>query len=762
MPRSNLEKDFIKMIEKSRETAGADERTPSHAQYFSWINNTNEGSTEAHTLINLDYFRWMRDTYGMQLDIYAWDAGNLDGANGTYENLDGPKLSRQYPNGYGPVVKAAAEIGARMGVWMGPDGYGEDEQSAKARRELLVSLCRDHHFALFKMDGVCGALREDTRKQFCLTQAECRKYSPDLVLLNHRLELGEGDKYATTFLWQGAETYVDIFSYNQCTAPHNRAFIFSRGETECLRRLTEDHGVCLSSCIDRFEDDLVYQAFNRNLILAPEIYGNPWFLTDGEQPRLAHIYNLHRRLNDILVDGMLLPEETYGANAVARGDGKTRVLSFGNPSWESREFTIKLDSEIGLERCDSVTVISHHPATWRVGTYSYGESVTLRVDPFRAVLLEICDSSVAPSLLTEQKHRVIGLDRYEPVRELPPIKKLGTTAPVAIPDSAEKLIEATLFAMDNDSLESRCIKRAGQSAVPQVQAARDAFFAQDTYILRGCENAYAFDGNPDTFFDGNSRFLWGTGTRIDGGCLRVDFGEILDADRIEFEFFCPDQPTEEAPEQIIPEHLDYSADLAAWTDAGKGTLAVIGEQTVGVVRNYTHAIYQSKGRRCTLSFDLSGKVRYVRVPAPMDRISRITLYKDGVALKPAAPRANNLIPSTQARPVVGAQKVTVKVDPADWVPGSYLSVALEGVHGTEGAFAAVEMAEQAIGAPDRAPSYLGNVWESRVIFMDHHYTYYIPVTEDMLDRDLTVWVMQVDPAHTDYVSDVYLCPPLLD
>jgi len=27
---------------------GADERTPSRAQYFSWINNTNEGATEAH------------------------------------------------------------------------------------------------------------------------------------------------------------------------------------------------------------------------------------------------------------------------------------------------------------------------------------------------------------------------------------------------------------------------------------------------------------------------------------------------------------------------------------------------------------------------------------------------------------------------------------------------------------------------------------------------------------------------------------------
>ena len=750
------------MSEKTKLTAGADEKTPSRAQYFSWINNTNEGATEAQTLINLEYFKWMRDTYGMQLDIYAWDAGNLDGANGTYETLDGAKLSRQYPNGYAPVVKAAADIGARMGVWMGPDGYGEDEQTAAARRELLVSLCRDYHFALFKMDGVCGELREDVRRNFCEVQAECRKYSPDLVLLNHRLDLGEGDKYATTFLWQGAETYVDIFSYNQCTAPHNRAFIFSRGTTDGLRRLTEDHGVCLSSCMDRFEDDLVYQAFNRNLILAPEIYGNPWLLNDKEQPRLAHIYNLHRRLNDILVDGMLLPEEKYGANAVARGNDKTRVLVFGNPTWEAKEFQIKLDDEIGLAPCASVTVISHYPATYKVGRYAYGATAKIKVEPFRAVLLEVCDSCAAPKLLCDQPHRVIGKNRYERMRELPSIKKLGTTASVAVPTHAEKLIESTLFAMNNDSLESRCAKRAGDTRISQVKAARDAFFAQDTYILRGCESAYAFDGNPDTFFDGNSRFLWGTGTRIDGGCLRVDFGKVMDADRIEIEFFAPDQPTDEAPAQIFPEYLDYSADLLAWRDAGKGTYAEIGEMSVGVVRNYTHDIYESRGKRMVLSFALDGGVRYVRVPGPMDRIIRISLYKNGTELQLENPHANNLIPSTKDRPVIGAQKVTVKVDRRDWVPGSYLSVALEGEHGVEGAYAAVEMSGDALGAAERAPTYLANVWESRVILMDHHYTYYIPVTEEMLDQELTVWLLQVDAAHTDYTSDVYLCPPLLD
>ena len=114
-------------------TRGALESTPSKAQYFSWINNTNEGSTEEQTLINLEYFRYLKEEYGMELDIYAWDAGNLDGADGRYEKLCGEKLKKQYPNGYRPLADAAAKIGARLGVWCGPDGFGDTQKEAKGR-----------------------------------------------------------------------------------------------------------------------------------------------------------------------------------------------------------------------------------------------------------------------------------------------------------------------------------------------------------------------------------------------------------------------------------------------------------------------------------------------------------------------------------------------------------------------------------------------------------------------------------------------------
>ncbi len=75
---------------------------------------------------------------------------------------------------------------------------------------------------------------------------ECRKYNPDLILLNHRLNLGkEGIKRATTWLLGGAETYIDVHMTNDSTAPHHRAGALSRELVPELQRLTEDHGVCL-------------------------------------------------------------------------------------------------------------------------------------------------------------------------------------------------------------------------------------------------------------------------------------------------------------------------------------------------------------------------------------------------------------------------------------------------------------------------------------------------------------------------------------
>ncbi|MBQ7721099.1 MAG: hypothetical protein IJT56_10995 [Clostridia bacterium] len=43
-----------KILKKTKKTSGADEKTPSKAQYFSWIHSTNEGSTDHQTMANLE------------------------------------------------------------------------------------------------------------------------------------------------------------------------------------------------------------------------------------------------------------------------------------------------------------------------------------------------------------------------------------------------------------------------------------------------------------------------------------------------------------------------------------------------------------------------------------------------------------------------------------------------------------------------------------------------------------------------------------
>jgi erythromycin esterase-like protein len=88
--------------------AGADQTTPSRAQYFTWINNTNEGTTEEQTRANLAFFQWLHDEYGMTLDIYAFDAGFVDGKAFSAILDKSDRFKQQFPHGLAGVVREAA------------------------------------------------------------------------------------------------------------------------------------------------------------------------------------------------------------------------------------------------------------------------------------------------------------------------------------------------------------------------------------------------------------------------------------------------------------------------------------------------------------------------------------------------------------------------------------------------------------------------------------------------------------------------------
>lgn len=765
------------MTEKTFATSGADEKTPSHPQYFSWINNTNEGSTEEQTLINIDFFKYMRDTFDMHLDIYAWDAGNLDGASGTYAALNSEKLKKQYPNGYAKCASTAANAGLRLGVWGGADGFGNTPEEEAARRELIVSLCRDYGFALFKFDTVCGGLRPEKRAVFADMIRECRKYVPDLVLLNHRNDLGEAEIYATTFLWGGVETYVDVHVANPMTAMHNRAFMFGRGHVPGLLRLTEDHGVCISSCIDYFEDDLIYQAFGRSLILAPEIYGNPWLMRDDELPILANIYNLHRRYNKILVNGIALPD-FMGAASVSRGDDKRRFITTGNATWETQTYQITLDESIGLKKCERVRVVTRHPTVRVIGDFAYGDTVSVTMKPFRAYLIEVCDITVSDDEPQGCEYRVLrskdgvpheikllradgdvytadgrciyhgaAFDCTEPA----PVY-LGEARDCDIPADAEALYESTCFALDNDSLEKRSLRRSGETSIPQVKAARDSFFAQKTYILRGCDGEFLFDKSPDTFFDGQSKFYAG-GLRIDGGCLRVDLGEVVDCDCIEIEYYSTNGcgTTEQIKPQTAPVYAEISEDLHAMNTVKLISERDGGAYTMEYVRASVHDIKTDEGSRKTAVYG-GGRVRYFRMDAPLDRMFAFRVMKNGKDVTPANARANNLMAPYSKKKTVFAKKVTVTPEKT-----GRLAVAINGVHGTEGVYCAAKVNGRPLGFPERAPSYPSNVWEHLVRLQNHDNTYFTEITPDLVGREIEVYALFNTDDHDCNVR-AYLCP----
>ncbi len=750
---------------------GADEKTPSKAQYFSWINNTNEGATETQTQINLDFFGWLKSEYGMQLDIYAFDAGAIDGKR-FYGSIKSKRFRRQFPYGFDSIYNKASSLGIRLGVWGGPDGFGNTPEEEKARTEQMVSLCRDYNFALFKFDAVCGPLRPEKEDAFINMMKQCRNYSPDLILLNHRLGLDRAKAYATTFLWGGAETYIDVFMTNNTTAPHHRAAAISRGLVPGLKRLTEDHGVCLSSCLDNWDDDLILQAFNRSLILAPEIYGNPWLLNDGEFSKLARIYNLHRKYNKILVNGIELPDR-YGPYAVSRGDGNTRIITLRNLSWQPVEYELSPGNELGLiPSGNRVELIRIHPYEQYLGSVKFGKKKKVVVEPFRSAMYIVTVNNydepyIKGALFTVVRNvpgKSVLLDVYgEPgskksiylanAREYigakvngkqssklvqgkkttlrfpgkklnyPVHRKLADMKETTVPDDADALYEATVFAADNNALEVRSLERSGKTSIAVVKKARDAFFNQPTFINRAVWDKNLFDSNMKTGFAVSRKYDYDL--RIKGGAFRLDLGEKLLVDSLVIHV--PDYFELQPLLYQEGNYVDVSSDLKSWK-----TLTYLAD-TMMVV-------------------PVHDSVRFFRFNNQPQYIVEIEGFSGGKPLDRKKWHASNLFAAPSRMKCVKSWKASFTLD--ELADSSYLSVALNGKHGAEGAYVAAKIDGALVGAPDRASSYPSNTWEYVAAGLDANYTYYIPLKNAYVGKTIEVFVMAYNKNNLDIKPEI--------
>ena len=767
--------------------AGADSMTPSFSYYFDWINSQYEGTTEQQTLVNLDFFHWLHDRYGMKLDIYSLDVGNIDDGPYTagvgrlipyhYGSLESKEFKEQFPNGFGPVAEKAASFDCRLGLWMGPDGFGTTKEDEEKRKELMITLCRDYNFHLFKLDGVAGPFRKEKAGTLIETLKKCREYTPDLIVSSHRIDFGAAEPYITHHLWEGEETYVDVFINNHSTAPHHRAGSLERKLTPGMNRMFEDHGVCFSSCLDYWEDELILQAFNRSLILSPQFYGNPWFLRDDEYPRFARIVNLHRKYREILINGIQLPEIQYGPFATSRGDEYTRLISLRNLSWEPKTYMIKLDSSIGLKPAKVIEVKQYHPFERGIDKFRWGQIVPVRVEPYGTCLIKVSSSP-------DGEMTVYGCD-YEVIRDIPgqPVqlrllgnpgtkvrinlvpgrhsfqkgvagekeyslsqlekgvnitfpgkalkkefhRKLGEPVLLStIPDDAEALFESTCFTADNNALEVRCVQRSGPSKIPQVNACRKAFFEKPMFINRGIWDKYLFDGDLNTYFI----------ARLKDKMFRLDMGELLSLDNIiirirDRQEFDLNPEMNSFSEQA---YAEVSSDLVHWDTVqldcgGKGTIARI-------------------------RLDPHRPVRYLRITGPPRRIAEIEAYCNNIEADRTKWHATNLFGNYAANPASTAWKFDCTLQ--ELAPHSYLAVALNGKHGNEGAYAALKINDEYIGAPDRAVSFPSNTWEYFNVESESDYTYYFPLMPDYIGKKIEVVILGLTNGKDEIKPEVWI------
>ncbi|MFX0100216.1 MAG: discoidin domain-containing protein [Candidatus Hodarchaeota archaeon] len=793
---------------------GADENTPSRSEYFSWINNTNEGATEEHTMINLAFFEWLFKEYGMVLDIYAFDAGALDGPRQLYGRLGSDKFKRQFPRGFEPIAEKARSIDCRLGIWGGPDGFGETEEDAQARIDLMSGLCKPPlNFALFKFDGVCGTLRPEKAKYFVKMMQEARKHSPDLILLNHRLKLYEGLPYATTFLLGGKETYIDIHLCNKTTCVHHRQEALARELPKLpdgrLTRMTEDHGVCISTFPDAWDDDLVLQAFNRGLILAPEIYGNPWFLRDDEFPKLARIFNLFRRYRDILVHGFELPQE-YGLNPISRGDGKRRFLALRNMMWETITIPVKLDSTIGLDKdVKKVVVRCAHPRERWHGEFNAGETFSAEIPPFHSYLLMVFEENGNPfpeitikgcdfDVLKEKDDAPVEINLFglpgtsvnvellEGARtfnkatidgEVIPAniqgldmkiqfpgeqlkeewhRKLATLKKIDIPSDIAVLYETVAYAADNSCLEVRCIRRSGETSIPEVQRCRDAFFSQPILHAKGCWDRYAFDGNDTT--------IWNMGWD-EYNCLRVDFGKVQKFDRVRLV----------ASGQVMDKPIvaRTSADLKRWhklTSPGTSDSPKAVEipdcpdmrekhpRNLDVRFKGESRVPNPPNQPNLVEFGMPNEpIRYFQMEGTPDDVFEVNAMVDGkwlTAEQRTAWHGTFMFENTKDMEFQGAWIATITLNeiPND----AKLCIACEGDHGAEGIYATLRVNGELVGAPERAPAYMGRQWEAGIRNSNSNYTYYFPLRQEWVNQPIEIVCIGTDYYEGDCKPEAWI------
>ncbi|MEE9516701.1 MAG: hypothetical protein V3V52_06335 [Candidatus Adiutricales bacterium] len=368
--------------------------------YFDWLCHDNSGPLESEILANFLVLKKMKELYGLQFDIYNSDAGLVE-SMGTYFSQYKTIFDQRFPHGLQTIAEASADLGMKLGLWIGPDGFGESPEEMEARKQQLISWVRDSNVGLFKLDTVVSPIRHENKyilekKYQTLADAlsEIRAIRPDFIAINHRVN---DSPYMLTLtdciLWKGEETYIDVHITNRDAWLFNRVCSVRRDLSttfyEVPFRLFEDHGICFNSSVERWADDFVIQAFGRASVISPEMYGTFFFLRDDDYPRLARLIQLHKQSHEILKTSFLLED-----GDIAHSSEVSVLLVLRNMTWDKIEKSVFLDNRIGLsiQKGTPLVLRQRYPFERHLSkngeNFTAGETVRMTLEPFEVKLIQ--------------------------------------------------------------------------------------------------------------------------------------------------------------------------------------------------------------------------------------------------------------------------------------------------------------------------------------------------------------------------------------
>jgi len=155
-----------------------------------------------------------------------------------------------------------------------------------------------------------------------------------------------------------------------------------------------------------------------------------------------------------------------------------------------------------------------------------------------------------------------------------------------------------------------------------------------------------------------------------------------------------------------------------------------------------------------INIEIGKPVRYLRFVHAPSRMLEIEGYHNGRAIDRSAWRASNLFAPVSRLKCQQVWKSSFRLD--EIAPNSYLCVALNGVHGVEGAYVAATIDGLPVGAPDRAQSFPSNTWEYVNSRSARNYTYYIPLSGEEAGREIELFVMGFDEKIEDFNPEVWI------